>query len=86
VSFSATGSSVAVDRDADQSPGAWTHLERSVTATICMTPASSRRCTRWRTAASERPAGLADRGVRPPAVAWSCSMMALETSSSSGAG
>ena len=30
----------------------------SVTATICMTPASTMRCTRWRTAASDSPTAL----------------------------
>ena len=39
-----------------------------MTATICMTPCSSRRCTRWRTAASDRPTVLADGRVGAPAV------------------
>jgi hypothetical protein len=30
----------------------------SVTATICMTPPSISRCTRWRTAASDSPTAL----------------------------
>ena len=50
----------------------------SVTATICMTPASSRRCTRWRTAASDRPTALpiVAYGRRPSSC--SCSMMRLD--------
>src|SRR5690606_1876588 len=54
----------------------------SVTATICMTPSSSSRCTRWRTAASERPTALpmAEYGFRPSFC--SCSMIRLEMSSS----
>ena len=40
----------------------------SVTATICMTPESSSRWTRWRTAASDSPTRLADAGVRPAPV------------------
>ena len=36
----------------------------SVTATICMTPDSTSRCTRWRTAASERPTAVGEPGVR----------------------
>ena len=36
-------------------------LQGSVTATICMIPASSNRCTRWRTAASDSPTAAAIR-------------------------
>src|SRR5690606_24453856 len=56
----------------------------SVTATICITPWSSSFCTRWRTAASDRPTALpmAAYGRRPSS--WSCSMMARETASSCG--
>src|SRR5438105_3223279 len=58
----------------------------SVTATISITLASSSRCTRWRTAASDSPTALAivAYGLRPSC--WSCSMMALETSSRSTGG
>ena len=40
----------------------------SVTATICMTPGSSSRCTRWRTAASDSPTALPMVAYGPPAV------------------
>ena len=40
----------------------------SVTATICMTPASRIFWTRWRTAASDRPDRLGDRPVGPASV------------------
>src|SRR4051812_48483442 len=55
----------------------------SVTATICMTPASSSRCTRCRTAASESPTArpIVAYGRLPSS--WSCSMIPLATSSSS---
>ena len=48
----------------------------SVTATICMTPRSIRRCTRWRTAACDRPTigPSLEYGVRPSA--WSARMIA----------
>jgi hypothetical protein len=54
----------------------------SVTATICITPPSMSRCTRCRTAASESPTALpiAAYGRRPSSC--SCSMMALDVSSS----
>ena len=47
----------------------------SATATTCMTPAASRRATRWRTAASEMPSSRAIRvnGRRPSA--WSAPTM-----------
>ena len=61
-------------------------MSGSVTATICMTPWSSSFCTRWRTAASDRPTALpiAAYGRRPSS--WSCSMIAFDTSSSRGGG
>ena len=40
----------------------------SVTATICTTPDSTRRCTRWRTAASDSPTAVAELRVREPPV------------------
>ena len=56
----------------------------SVTATTCITPRSMSRCTRWRTAACDRPtAGPSfEYGVRPSS--WSARMIALSVSSSSG--
>ena len=53
----------------------------SVTATTCITPVSSSRCTRWRTAASESPTAALNLvyGSRPSR--WSCSMMARSMSS-----
>ncbi|CCH80462.1 hypothetical protein BN12_950005 [Nostocoides japonicum T1-X7] len=54
----------------------------SVTATICMTSASRRRWTRWRTAASDRPTRLAIVAYDWRPSACSSSMMAFATSSS----
>src|SRR5258708_7967113 len=58
----------------------------SVTATICMTPASRSRCARWRTAASDRPIVFAIDvyGRRPSR--WSSRMICIEMASSRGAG
>src|SRR3954454_1456647 len=56
-------------------------IDGSVTATICTTPDSMRRWTRWRTAASDRPTCLASLvyGIRPSS--WSPSISALSMSS-----
>src|SRR5215218_7717759 len=54
----------------------------SVTATTCITPASISLCTRWRTAASERPTTLPIAAYERGPSCWSCSMIALDTSSS----
>src|SRR5215208_4366407 len=56
----------------------------SVTATICMTPASSRRFTRCRTAASERPTASAIPEYERRPSRWRASMIALETWSNGG--
>src|SRR6266536_2834520 len=53
----------------------------SVTATICMTSASSSFCTRWRTAASDRPTTLAMAAWDRRPSCWSCSMILRDTSS-----
>ena len=53
----------------------------SVTATICITPLSVSRWTRWRTAASERPTTLPIAAYERRPSCWSCSMIAFETSS-----
>ena len=54
----------------------------SVTATTCITPPSISRCTRWRTAASERPTTLPIAAYERRPSCCSCSMIAFETSSS----
>ena len=53
----------------------------SVTATTCMTPLSISRWTRCRTAASDRPTTLPMAAYERRPSCWSCSMIALETSS-----
>ena len=53
-----------------------------MTATICMTPVSESRCTRWRTAASERPTALPIEAYERRPSCCSCSMIDLDTSSS----
>src|SRR6478672_2963838 len=58
----------------------------SVTATTCITPLSMSRCTRWRTAASERPTTLPIAAYERRPSCCSSSMIALETSSSTIAG
>ena len=52
-----------------------------MTATICMTPASESRWTRWRTAASERPTAFPIEAYERRPSCCSCSMIDLETSS-----
>ena len=54
----------------------------SVTATTCITPLSTSRCTRCRTAASERPTTLPIAAYERRPSCWSCSMIDLDTSSS----
>src|SRR4051794_31164557 len=56
-------------------------IDGSVTATICTTPDSTRRWTRWRTAASDRPTCFASfvYGIRPSS--WRPSISALSMSS-----
>ncbi len=54
----------------------------SVTATTCMTPLSTSRWTRWRTAASERPTTLPIAAYDRRPSCWSSSMIDFETSSS----
>ena len=57
----------------------------SVTATTCMTPLSTSRWTRCRTAASDSPTTLPIAAYDRRPSCWSCSMIAFETSSSTAA-
>ena len=54
----------------------------SVTATTCMTPLSTSRWTRWRTAASDSPTTLPIAAYERRPSSCSSSMIAFETSSS----
>ena len=56
-----------------------------VTATICITPVSTSRATRWRTAASDSPTAEAIRAYARRPSLCSCSMIALEIESVPGA-